>query len=98
MSKKPTEAENRNENANGIPDENELSSLALGVQWSSRITSIALEMVLPAVLGIWIDSKLGTEILFTVLGGILGMSAAMMHLLRISKEEHKKKTEKPGRR
>ena len=40
-------------------------------------------MVLPALLGYWADQKLGTIILFTFLGLILGMTGAIWQLVQL---------------
>ena len=53
--------------------------------WTSRIMTIALEMVLPSLLGIWADRRLGTGMLFVVLGAILGFTMGMWHLLILAK-------------
>ena len=58
--------------------------MAQAYAWSARIVTISLEMVLPAMVGFWIDCKLGTWIVFLVLGSILGMTAGMIHLLRLA--------------
>lgn len=66
------------------------SPIAVAFAWSHRITSIALGMVLPGLLGLWVDLKLlGTKPLFTVLGFVLGMVAGLWHLIRMtsSKDE-----------
>ena len=57
--------------------------MAQAVAWSSRVMTISLEMVLPGMLGHWIDQKLGTVMLFLVLGVILGMTAGLIHLVRL---------------
>lgn len=36
------------------------SPLAVAIAWVSRITTIALAMVVPAIAGQWIDARLGT--------------------------------------
>jgi len=61
------------------------SSMAQAVAWTSRITTIALEMVLPGILGYWLDQQLGTRLVFLILGTILGMWVGMMHLLHLTK-------------
>jgi F0F1-type ATP synthase assembly protein I len=66
------------------------SAMANAIAWSSRITSVALEMGLPGALGYWIDQKLGTWILFLVLGLVLGMTTGMIHLLRMVQHAEKK--------
>lgn len=58
--------------------------LAEALEWSSRITTVALEMVVPAVLGWWVDQKLGTVVVFVVLGAAVGMTTAIVHLLRMT--------------
>lgn len=59
------------------------ASIAQAWAWSSRITSVALEMVLPAVLGHWLDQKLGTVVVFLLLGLVLGMTAGLYHLIKM---------------
>jgi F0F1-type ATP synthase assembly protein I len=55
------------------------------MEWASRITAVCFEMVVPALLGYWIDQRLGTKILFTMLGSVLGMVGGMISLLRITR-------------
>ena len=61
--------------------------LAVAMEWSSRITTIALEMVLPGAAGYWLDLKLGTRIVFLVIGVVLGFSVAMLHLIQLTKPQ-----------
>ena len=49
------------------------------------MTSIALEMVIPGILGFWLDQNLGTVMVFLVLGVALGMTVGMIHLVRLTK-------------
>jgi len=46
--------------------------------------TVALEMVLPGVFGYWLDQKLGTQLVFLILGTIFGVSAGMIHLIRLA--------------
>ena len=62
------------------------SPLAVGYAWAARIFSIGIEMVIPILLGIWLDRKLGTVVLFLLLGVALGMGIAVMQLVRIVQE------------
>ena len=64
----------------------EHSPYAVGYEWSVRVSTIGLEMALPPVFGVWLDSKCGTLILFTVLGAALGMTTALIRLIRLGKE------------
>ena len=61
------------------------SPLASGLEWSSRITTVALEMVIPALLGYWLDQRLGTLPLFIVLGSVFGFVAGLLSLLRLTR-------------
>jgi F0F1-type ATP synthase assembly protein I len=42
-------------------------------------------MCLPALLGYWIDQRLGTKVVFTIAGGVLGMVGGMMSLVRMTR-------------
>ena len=55
------------------------------MEWASRITSVCFEMVLPALLGYWLDQRLGTKIVLTLVGGVLGMVGGMMSLVRMTR-------------
>jgi ATP synthase protein I len=61
------------------------STLAAGLDWASRATSIALEFALPPLLGAWADRAWGTGPWLTVLGAALGLAAGMVHVLRLAK-------------
>lgn len=56
--------------------------LAVAAEWTSRVTTVAGQMVLPALLGLWLDQLAGTVCLFLILGGILGFAAAMGQLVQ----------------
>ena len=60
------------------------SPMAQAMAWSSRITTVSLEMVLPAVFGHWIDERLGTGWVFVMLGAVVGMTGGIMHLVRMT--------------
>ena len=51
-----------------VDSSDERTVMAQAMAWVSRITTISFEMVLPGLLGIWVDRKLGTKVLFTLLG------------------------------
>ena len=63
------------------------SPYAIGYEWSVIISSIGMEMALPPIFGIWLDQKFGTVMIFTLLGAVLGMVTALMHLIQIGKNE-----------
>ncbi len=62
----------------------DLRWMANGMQWVARITTVALEMVVPVVIGMWLDQKLGTRFL-GLLGLIVGVPLGIWHLVRMTK-------------
>jgi hypothetical protein len=56
---------------------------AKAYQWSSRILVVSLEMVLPGVAGLWIDRRLGTVMLFTLVGLAVGCTGGIWHLMQM---------------
>jgi len=60
------------------------SPIAVGMEWTTRIITIALEMALPGLAGYWVDQKLGTVVLFLILGVVLGFLAGIWHLIRLT--------------
>lgn len=68
-----------------LEQRNDRSPFALAMEWTSRITTISLEMVVPALVGYWLDRRLGTHLLFLVLGVMLGFVTAMLSLLRLTR-------------
>jgi F0F1-type ATP synthase assembly protein I len=61
------------------------SSIAIALEWSTTIMTIAAEMVVPGLAGYWIDKRLGTKALFLLLGFALGGVLAGFGLARIAK-------------
>ncbi len=56
----------------------------MALVWVSRIMAVGLEMVLPGLAGQWLDGRLGTSFL-TPLGFVLGLSAALYHLILMTR-------------
>jgi F0F1-type ATP synthase assembly protein I len=65
---------------------------------SSMIISVAVEMVLPGLAGYWVDQRLGTKIVFLVLGLVLGVVGGMIHLVRMLSPKNSTSGKKPGGR
>ena len=63
----------------------ERSPMAIGMSWVSRITTVSLQMVVPGIIGYWLDRRFGTRALFTLCGFGIGMFSGMLHLIRITK-------------
>jgi len=61
------------------------SPLAIALEWSATIMTISAEMVVPGLIGYWIDQWLGTQVLFLLLGFALGGTMAALALVRIAK-------------
>ncbi len=59
-------------------------SMARAMQWVSRITTVALEMVVPVVLGTWLDNRLDTNFL-VVAGLLIGVPLGLWHLIQLTK-------------
>jgi F0F1-type ATP synthase assembly protein I len=71
--------------------------MALAASWSAMITTISMEMVVPIALGYWIDTWLGTRVVFVILGAIGGMTLGMFHLVRLLANSPAKKGKLPPR-
>jgi len=63
------------------------SQLARAYQWATRIMVVSLEMVLPGLAGHWVDSRLGTVVLFTLVGFGFGTTAAVVHLIQMTRAD-----------
>jgi len=48
--------------------------------------TVSLEMVLPGLAGYWLDGKLGTKVLFMLIGFALGGFAAIKHLIAMTRK------------
>jgi len=68
-----------------MSDSDDPSLYAHLYQLSVQISTIAIGMVIPALLGVWLDRLLGTVALLTVLGVFLGMALGFWQLLKIAR-------------
>lgn len=67
--------------------------MAKAYGWVAQITTISLEMTLPALGGFWLDEKLGTKVLFLLLGAVFGFTAGFWHLLKLTIGAKQKKSD-----
>jgi F0F1-type ATP synthase assembly protein I len=68
------------------PPADDRSAISIAWAWSTRIMVIAIEMVVPGLLGYYfLDQKLGTKMLFLLIGLGIGMTGAILHLVRMTK-------------
>jgi hypothetical protein len=61
------------------------SAISLAYAWATRVMVIAAEMVVPGLVGVWIDQKIGSLVVFALAGFALGITVAIMHLVRMTK-------------
>ncbi len=69
---------------NTPPDDR--SALARAMELGALATTIAMEMVVPILLGYGLDHWLGTRPVFTIVGAALGMAGGLWHLIRLAGE------------
>lgn len=63
------------------------------------IMGVAMEMVLPGLAGwYFLDRRLGTQVVFLILGLVLGVVGGMVHLVRMLSPENSASGKKPGGR
>jgi len=67
--------------------------MAAAYIWVSRIFSICGEMVLPGILGYWLDQYWGTKFI-AILGFMLGLTLGMVHLIQIANKSNKKPSQR----
>ena len=62
----------------------------------SQITTISLMMVIPAILGYFVDQWLNTVAVFTVVGLVFGVAAAVQQMIRLVKSMNKSNPKPPS--
>lgn len=70
--------------------------LVVGIEWVSQITTVCLEMVLPAWGGHWLDGKWGTSPWLVIIGVVLGFTVGMWHLLALVKPRSGDRSSRAG--
>lgn len=70
-------------------------SFALAIEWVAKITTVALEMVLPTVAGNYLDQRWGTRH-WALAGLVMGMAVGFWHLMQMTRGKRKQSTGKPG--
>ncbi len=60
--------------------------LAVAMEWVAKITTVGLEMVLPAIGGAYLDKRIGTTY-WALIGVALGMVVGMWHLLQMTRKK-----------
>ncbi len=68
------------------PPADDRSALSLAWSWATRVIVVAATMVVPALVGAWIDRKLGIVAVCMLIGLAIGVTAAIIQLIGIAKE------------
>lgn len=63
--------------------------MVAAMQRAHQVTSISLEMALPAGLGYWLDQRWGTEPWLVIVGALLGFGLMMLHIVAIARKPRK---------
>jgi F0F1-type ATP synthase assembly protein I len=66
------------------PDDDR-SAPAKALAMASLVMAIGLEMVVPMLIGYWLDCRLGSKAVFAIIGGICGLSGGVWHFTRLAK-------------
>lgn len=82
-------------NQGGVTVPDSPSPTALGFAWAYRILAVAAEMVLPGVLGGWLDGRWGTHYL-ALAGFGLGITLGVTHLLLMTRAHARELSQKHG--
>jgi len=61
------------------------SPLSVGLEWVTMVTTIGLEFALPPVIGYFIDARVGTAPVGTIVGAVVGFLVGMLHIVRMSR-------------
>lgn len=80
-----------------MPDSSEdrRPPIAVAMERASQITSVSLEMALPALGGWWADGKLNTSPWLVIIGAVLGLALGMYHLFQMVAREDRENQKKP---
>lgn len=62
------------------------SSTARGAVWATRLSSLGMEIAVPALGGYWLDRQWGTSPWLLVVGAVLGIILFSVSVLRLSQD------------
>jgi hypothetical protein len=72
-----------------VNNQNRKPPLASAMEWVAKITTVALEMALPAIGGGYLDTRLGTSY-WALIGVVVGVVGGMWHLLQMTRQPNSK--------
>jgi hypothetical protein len=64
-----------------VPDDR--TALAKAIEWATVVMTVSAEMVVPGLVGVWLDGRLGTVVAMTLVGFAGGSVLAIWHLMRL---------------
>jgi hypothetical protein len=73
------------------------SPIADAMQWVSRITTVGLMMVLPAIGGRWLDKRFVTNY-WALIGLVVGLVIGMWQLMQIAKGKQRRPVDDSGKK
>ena len=60
------------------------SQAAVGIEWASRISTIGMELAVPAGAGYWLDKRWDTQPWLLIAGAVLGFAVFMYHIFQLA--------------
>jgi hypothetical protein len=78
-----------------VADKDDRPPLVVALEWVGKITGVALEMVVPGIIGTWLDRRWGTRYL-TLVGLVIGVGVGIWHLLILTGSENGKGPKRPN--
>lgn len=67
------------------PTKDDRPPMVVAMNWVSQITTIGLEMSLPALGGNWLDNRWGTSPWLVCVGAVIGFALGMWHLMQLAR-------------
>lgn len=68
------------------PSDGDRLSIARGMMWATQISTLGLEIALPALGGYWLDQSWGTKPWLLIAGAMLGILVFSFSVIRLSRE------------
>jgi F0F1-type ATP synthase assembly protein I len=78
---KTTQSSSRRRSKTLVNTVDDRSPTAKSFSKASEVMSISIMMIVPGLVGVWIDQAVGSVLIFTLLGLVLGMGVAVRQLM-----------------
>jgi F0F1-type ATP synthase assembly protein I len=66
------------------PPDDGRSAMGRGMMWASQISTLGLEVALPALGGYWLDQRWGTSPAFVLVGVVIGFGVSLYSIVKLS--------------